>query len=57
MSDTCPIDDAIESVPSETRVVRTIKHGDTTYELYVGACGCCGTHPVFRLMRILHLSG
>ena len=49
---TCLIDNPEEKVPSETRVVRTIKHGDTTYELYVGACGCCGTHPVFRLMRL-----
>jgi hypothetical protein len=52
MNELCSIDYLEEKVPSETRVVRTIKHGDTTYELYVGACGCCGTHPVFRLMRL-----
>jgi hypothetical protein len=52
MTELCPIDNLEEKVPSETRVVRTIKHGDTTYELYVGACGCCGTHSVFRLMRL-----
>jgi hypothetical protein len=48
--------DFTEEVPSETRVVRTIKHGDTTYELFVGPCGECGRHPVFRLMRTCEAS-
>jgi hypothetical protein len=51
MSHVHPPGDLIEEVPSETRVVRTIKHGDTVYELLVGPCGQCGRHPVFRLIR------
>ena len=50
MTELCPIDN-LEGVPPETHVVRTIKHGDPTYELYAGACQC-GAHPVFRLMRL-----
>jgi hypothetical protein len=51
MSEGYPSDISDESDCSETRVVRTIKHGDTTYELFVGPCPDCRRHPVFRLMR------
>jgi hypothetical protein len=50
MSDVHPSGDFTVEVPSEPRIVRTIKHGDTTYELWVGPCKC-GRHPVIRLMR------
>jgi hypothetical protein len=43
--------DFVDDALSETRIVRTIKHGDTTYELFVGPCPECHRHPVFRLMR------
>jgi hypothetical protein len=36
--------------PSETALVRTIKMGDTTYDLYVGPCRCCG-EVRYRVMR------
>jgi hypothetical protein len=38
-------------VPTEIRLVRTIKHQDTTYEIFIGPCSQCGTHPIFRVMR------
>jgi hypothetical protein len=40
----------VASSPSETTLVRTIKVDDTSYDLYVGACKCCG-EPRYRLMR------
>jgi hypothetical protein len=43
--------DFVGEVPSDTRIVRTIKLGDTTYEMFVGPCPSCRRHPVFRLMR------
>jgi hypothetical protein len=43
--------DNLCSVPAnEVRIERTIKHEDTTYELFVGPCRCCD-RTVFRLMR------
>src|SRR5262249_9011763 len=51
MSKVHGLDDFVGEVPSETRIVRTIKHGDTTYEMLVGPCSSCRRHPVFRLMR------
>jgi len=50
MGDAHLLDDITAKAPTETGIVRTIKHGDRTYELYVGSCKC-GRHPVFRLMR------
>jgi hypothetical protein len=51
-----PSGDFTEGMPSETRIMRTIKLGDTTYELFVGPCAECGRHPVFRLMRTCEAS-
>src|SRR5215467_13448165 len=50
MSDLYPSDDQACELASETRIVRTIEHGDTTYELVVGPCKCCD-HTVYRVMR------
>jgi hypothetical protein len=36
--------------PADPRIERTIKHGDTTYNLFVGPCACC-ERPIFRLVR------
>jgi hypothetical protein len=36
-------------IAEQVRIERTIKHGDTTYELFVGPCKCGAR--VFRLMR------
>jgi hypothetical protein len=40
-----------QEVTQETRRVRTITHGDTTYDVYVGPCKECGTHSIFRVLR------
>jgi hypothetical protein len=37
--------------PSGSRLVRTIRHGDTTYDVFVGPCKECGTHTAFHIMR------
>ena len=40
----------VASSPGETTLVRTIKVDDTSYDLYVGPCKCCGEIR-YRLMR------
>jgi hypothetical protein len=53
MSDTqevCTPEQLCGSSPGSAHIERTIKHGDTTYELFVGPCAC-GERPIFRLMR------
>jgi len=40
----------VASTPSDTTLVRTIKVDDTSYDLYVGPCKCCGEIR-YRLMR------
>ena len=39
-----------EGTTTEPRIARTIKHGDTVYELLVAECESCA-HPVRRLIR------
>jgi hypothetical protein len=39
-----------EGTTTEPRIARTIKHGDTVYELLVAECKSCA-HPVRRLIR------
>lgn len=56
MKDAHQSGDVTDDTPSETRIVRTIKLGDTTYELFVGPCPECSRHPVFRLMRTCEAS-
>ncbi len=51
MAEEAPLENFDEFASSETRIVRTIKHGDTTYNLFVGPCPDCRRHPVFRLVR------
>jgi hypothetical protein len=42
--------EVVDTALCETKLVRTIKLDDTSYDLYVGPCECCGTIR-FRLMR------
>jgi hypothetical protein len=43
--------ESTNGTPGDVRIERTIKHGDTTYDLAVSTCAGCGRHPVFRVMR------
>ena len=50
-SEPSPASEAMEIItPREFRIERSLKRGDTTYELFVGPCACCDK-IVYRLMR------
>jgi hypothetical protein len=50
MSEICPSDDVACKSIRESRIVRSIELGDTTYELIVGPCKCCESN-VYGVVR------